>query len=187
MANPRSNRSSNTNGSDKPSKSRTPKPTSTPTLAPQQQPANSSSNSQQHADSEDFARIEDLPVEILRKYRTVHKLENQISSAMSHNGYLLRNNSTSLAKRTFTAKHSNRVSKHELAAVVKRNFNQQTVRESEVIVDFIYSVNKQGKWCPKTLYDYYLFLTNVFFCLDDAFKFQFTPWDLNLCVCVMIM
>jgi histone deacetylase complex subunit SAP30 len=150
MANPRSNRSSNANGSDKPSKSRAPKPTSTPTLAPQQQPVNSSS-SLQHTDSEDFVRIDDLPVETLRKYREVHKLENQVSSALSHNGYLLRNNSTSIAKRTFTAKHTNRVSKHELAAVVKRNFNQQTVRESEVIVDFIYSVNKQGNCGQRTL------------------------------------
>lgn len=144
MANSRSNRNSNANGSDKPSKSRTPKPTSTAALVPQQS-SNGSSSLQQHADSDDLVRIEDLPIETLRKYREVYKLGNQISSALSHNGYLLRNNSTSLAKRTFTAKHSTRVSKHELAAVVKKNFNQQTVRESEVIVDFIYSVNKQGK------------------------------------------
>lgn len=38
-----------------------------------------------------------------------------------------------------------RVTKRALSAVVKKNFSNQSVRESEVIVDFIYSVRTQGK------------------------------------------
>ena len=38
-----------------------------------------------------------------------------------------------------------RVSKDQLALAVRKNFNSLAIHESEVIVDFIYSVKHQGK------------------------------------------
>lgn len=163
MASSRSNRSNNS--TDKP-KSR-PKPSSPETSEP--------SSTASTPAVIDLVGIDDLPVSVLRKYRQVHNLASVVPSALSHNGYLLKNNKP-LGVKTFTGKHTTRVSKQELAAVVKKHFNQQTVRESEVVVDFIYSVNKQGmvfffisiclfveSFCTLTIH------------LDDAFKFQFRP------------
>jgi len=47
------------------------------------------------------------------------------------------------------ARHQDRrrVSKEQLALAVRKNFNALAIHESEVIVDFIYSVKHQGE-CP---------------------------------------
>ncbi|CAN6621674.1 hypothetical protein TRVA0_008S02608 [Trichomonascus vanleenenianus] len=96
-----------------------------------------------HVDPLDF---ESLPIEALRKYRLQNKLSTP--SAESHPGWMLH---CPLGKRTASQRTTNRVSKKELAAAVKKHFVAQSVRESDTIVDFIYSVKRQ----------------------DDAFKLQF--------------
>lgn len=107
--------------------------------------SNSTGNnlSNSSANTKDLVDLESLPVETLRKYRQVHKLSASIPSALSHDGYLL---NSAVGRKSYTAKHTSRVTKHELATVVKKHFAQQNVRESEVIVDFIYSVNRQGEY-----------------------------------------
>lgn len=102
----------------------------------------SNSNTTLPATTKDLVNIDSLPVQTLRKYRQVHKLGAAIPSAVSYNGYLL---NSAVGHKTLSAKNTNRVTKHELASVVKKHFAQQNPRESEVIVDFIYSVNRQGE------------------------------------------
>jgi histone deacetylase complex subunit SAP30 len=68
------------------------------------------------------------------------------------NGYLL---GGSIGKKTYTYKNSNRVSKPELAAAVKKHFMGSNVKESETIVDFIYSVRKQGMLLRLSFLYYY--------------------------------
>ncbi|KAG5359721.1 Transcriptional regulatory protein [Yarrowia sp. C11] len=89
-----------------------------------------------------------LPLESLRKYKSLHKL--QAPSALTLNGYLL---SGPMGKKTWSYKHRTRVNKPELAAAAKKHFMAQPVRESEIIVDFVYAVKNH----------------------DKAFKLQFNP------------
>ncbi|ODQ65586.1 hypothetical protein NADFUDRAFT_50872 [Nadsonia fulvescens var. elongata DSM 6958] len=92
--------------------------------------------------------FESLPLDSLRKYKTLYKLSTP--SALSHDGFLL---NSAVGKKTYSYKHQNRVTKAELAAATKKHFMAQPVRESEIIVDFIYAVKNQ----------------------DRAFKLQFNP------------
>lgn len=94
----------------------------------------------------DPLNFETMPLETLRKYKQYHKLS--CPSAASWSGYLL--NST-VGRKTHSFKSSGRVSKQELASSVKKHFMSQNVRESDTIVEFIYSVKHQ----------------------DEAFKLQF--------------
>lgn len=94
--------------------------------------------------------FETLPLSALRKYRSIYKLSTP--SAQSMNGYLL---GGSIGKKTYSYKHSSRVSKSELAAAVKRHFMNTNTKESETIVDFIYSVRKQGELLIRYSFVYY--------------------------------
>lgn len=89
-----------------------------------------------------------LPLDSLRKYKSLHKLPTP--SALTPNGYLL---SGVMGKKTWSFKHRTRVNKPELAAAAKKHFMAQPVRESEIIVDFVYAVKNH----------------------DKAFKLQFNP------------
>ena len=50
-----------------------------------------------------------------------------------------RQHGTVLMKRT-------RMTREQLATVVRKNFNAQPINESDVIVNFLYSVKNQGMW-----------------------------------------
>lgn len=95
------------------------------------------------------AEIEELPTRVLRQYKLDYRIP--IYSAQSFNGYLL---NSSIGRKTHTFKKvKNRVKKQELVKAVKRNFANQNVRESEVVVNFIYAVKTQ----------------------NQAFKYRFNP------------
>lgn len=96
------------------------------------------------------AEIDDLPVDALRRYKIAYKIPQL--GAQSFQGYLL---NSAVGRKTWSyriGKSNNRVPKNTLAQAVKRNFGNHSVRESEVMVDFIYSVKTQ----------------------DNAFKYRFT-------------
>ncbi|VVT56845.1 uncharacterized protein SAPINGB_P005332 [Magnusiomyces paraingens] len=87
------------------------------------------------------AEIEDLPVDALRRYKAAYKIPQL--GAQSFNGYLL---NSAVGRKTWSyriGKSNNRVPKATLAQAVRRNFGNHSVRESDVIVDFIYSVKTQ--------------------------------------------
>lgn len=105
--------------------------------------ASSASSSSASSAAKDLVSIDTLPVETLRKYRRIHNLSATVPSALSSDGYLL---NSAVGRKTLAARNSTRVSKHELAGVIKKHFAAQNPRESEVIVDFIYSVNRQGEF-----------------------------------------
>lgn len=164
MANPRSQRNTGNTGTDKESK---PKSSSSRSKASAAAAASATAQTETYdypaggpstngatasasaagntlaTSTKDLVNIESLPVQTLRKYRQVHKLGSTVPSALSFDGYML---NSAVGRKTFAARHTNRVTKHELASVVKKHFAQQNPRESEVIVDFIYSVNRQGEY-----------------------------------------
>uniref|UniRef100_A0A060THF2 ARAD1D38170p n=1 Tax=Blastobotrys adeninivorans TaxID=409370 RepID=A0A060THF2_BLAAD len=122
----------------------------TPDVQPQQGPTNAQLDpngpeADQPGDPLDF---DTLPLSALRKYRTAHRL--QVPSALSWPGYMVHGG---IGKKTSSYKASTRVPKEELAAAVKKHFLNHNVRESDAIVDFIYSIKKQ----------------------DEEFKLQFNP------------
>ncbi len=84
--------------------------------------------------------FDSLPLPVLRKYNYLHGLNTP--SALSHNGSLL---DSEIGRRTYSYKHKNRISKKELAGAVKNHVLSQPVRESEIIVDFLYAVHNQSK------------------------------------------
>lgn len=95
------------------------------------------------------AEIEELPTKVLRQYKLDYRIP--VYSAQSFNGYLL---NSSVGRKTHTFKKvKNRVKKQDLVKAVKRNFATQNVRESEVVVNFIYAVKTQ----------------------NQAFKYRFNP------------
>lgn len=51
----------------------------------------------------------------------------------------------SVGKKTLSSKHNMRLAKSEVASEVKRHFLNQPVRDTDVIVDFIYSAKRQDK------------------------------------------
>lgn len=85
--------------------------------------------------------FDSLPTHTLRKYRHHYNL-NGPESCLTDAGYILQSKT---GEKTYTAKNSQRVAKQELAASVKKHFMNSTVKESEVITNFLYRVNNQDK------------------------------------------
>jgi hypothetical protein len=85
---------------------------------------------------------------------------------MTLSGYML---DGSVGKRTVSYKTCKRVPKSEVVMQVKRHFLTQTIRETDVIVDFIYSVKRQGM-VLSTVLSRPQFTDFV----DRAFKLQFS-------------
>ncbi|KAK9460160.1 uncharacterized protein V1516DRAFT_679088 [Lipomyces oligophaga] len=79
-----------------------------------------------------------FPADSLRKYRDTYRLSEL--SPISQDGMLL---NSVVGHRTFSFKHRNRITKDDLAASVKRHFATQSVRETDIIASFIYSVRHQ--------------------------------------------
>lgn len=77
----------------------------------------------------------------LRKYKDLHKVP--VKSPYSDAGFYL---DSKVGKKTYSYKHHNRTTKWEIAAACKRHFVSHHTRESDVIVDFIYSVKNQGEY-----------------------------------------
>lgn len=84
--------------------------------------------------------FESLPDETLRKYRDHYNLP--VKSSLSTDGYLL---ASELGKKSYSFRNKDRITKPELASVTKKHFLAQTVKESEIITNFIYKVNNQDK------------------------------------------
>ncbi|CCH41936.1 Transcriptional regulatory protein [Wickerhamomyces ciferrii] len=89
------------------------------------------------ADPLDF---DSFPDEALRKYRDHYGLP--VKSSLTTNGYLL---ASEIGKKTYSFKSRDRVTKPDLANAVKKHFSTQTVKESEIITNFIYKANNQDK------------------------------------------
>ncbi|CDK27101.1 unnamed protein product [Kuraishia capsulata CBS 1993] len=98
--------------------------------------------------------FESLPNESLRKYRELFLLPNPeeypnvprediIPTSFSRHGELLR---SKLAQSTLSAKRGNRISKNDLANVVKSHYLNTPVKESDIITNFIYKVINQGEY-----------------------------------------
>ncbi|KAK9470306.1 uncharacterized protein V1510DRAFT_423390 [Dipodascopsis tothii] len=88
----------------------------------------------------DPLNFDTFPVTALRKYRTSHNLTTP--SALSNDGMLLNG---SIGKKTWSYKHRTRVPKEELASAVKKHFQAQNVRETDMIAGFLYSVKNQDR------------------------------------------
>lgn len=94
----------------------------------------------QHDEPKDPLDFETLPLEALRKYRTVYRLP--VRCPMTTNGYML---GGTVGKRTWSYKHLQRAPKREVAEAIKEHFLAESVRESETIVDFVYAVQNKDK------------------------------------------
>jgi len=84
--------------------------------------------------------FDSLPNKTLRKYRDHYNIP--VKSSLSTDGYLL---ASEIGKKSYSYKNKDRVSKPELSSAVKKHFLNQTVKESEIITNFIYKVNNQDK------------------------------------------
>ncbi len=98
------------------------------------------SNGPKEQKSVDPLNFESLPDITLRKYRDHYNLPAK--SSLSTDGYLL---ASEIGKKSYSYKNRDRVTKPELASAVKKHFMSQTVKESEIITNFIYKVNNQDK------------------------------------------
>ncbi|KAH3669022.1 hypothetical protein WICMUC_005121 [Wickerhamomyces mucosus] len=84
--------------------------------------------------------FDSFPNEVLRKYRDHYRLP--VKSSLTVDGFLLE---SEIGKKSSSYKNKNRIRKDELANAVKKHFNSQTVKESEVLTHFLYKVNNQDK------------------------------------------
>ncbi len=85
--------------------------------------------------------FESLPLSSLRKARDLYGLNTP--SCHSFEGELL---NSKIGKKTYSYKNNKdaRVSKKELADDVKKYVMEQPIRETEVIVNFLYAVHHKG-------------------------------------------
>lgn len=85
---------------------------------------------------------------MLHSYRHAYRLNTPSAFSRSMNQIVFSNPGIGRYSPTM-ARHQDRrrVSKEQLALAVRKNFNALAIHESEVIVDFIYSVKHQGE-CP---------------------------------------
>lgn len=81
-----------------------------------------------------------LPDRSLRRYKELYHLP--VKDSMTMNGFLL---GSELGRRTFSYKNKDRVTKPELAGLVKRHVFSQPVKEAEIITNFLYKVNNEDK------------------------------------------
>ncbi|ODV63720.1 putative histone deacetylase complex subunit [Ascoidea rubescens DSM 1968] len=84
--------------------------------------------------------FESYPIESLRKYRLKYNLD--VPTAMSISGFML---GSEIGKKTYTARHQDRISKKELASAVKKDFLSKNTKESEIITNFIYTIKNERK------------------------------------------
>lgn len=98
------------------------------------------SNGPQDKKPVDPLDFDQLSTEELRRYKAHYQLP--IKTSMTMPGYLI---GSSTGKKTYSFKHKDRVSKHELSGAVKKHFMAQPVKESEIITNFLYKVNNQDK------------------------------------------
>lgn len=82
--------------------------------------------------------------EILERYRYAYRLtapssfKNPMAQCMLNSG--IGKNSPTMAR----AKSKRRISKEQLAVVVRKNFNAQPVNENEAIVELLYRIQMKG-------------------------------------------
>ncbi|CAH2354492.1 transcriptional regulatory protein Sap30p [[Candida] railenensis] len=85
--------------------------------------------------------FENLPVESLIKYNRKFNLNSE--NPYTINGYMLK---SEIGKKTISyKKNSKKNSSKELAATVKKHFQNLPCRENEVITNFLYKVKNQDK------------------------------------------
>lgn len=84
--------------------------------------------------------FDSLPDKTLRKYRDHYNLP--VKNSFSMDGYLL---ASEIGKKSYSYRNRDRITKPELSNAVKKHFLSQTVKESEIITNFIYKVNNQEK------------------------------------------
>lgn len=85
--------------------------------------------------------FENLPVELLIKYNRKFNLNSE--NLYTINGYMLK---SEIGKKTISyKKNSKKTSSKELAATVKKHFQNLPCRENEVITNFLYKVKNQDK------------------------------------------
>ena len=89
-----------------------------------------------------------LDTSVLHAYRHAYRLNTPAAFSRSMNQIVLSNPGIGRYSPTM-ARHLDRrrVAKDQLALAVRKNFNALAIHESEVIVDFIYSVKHQGESC----------------------------------------
>lgn len=92
--------------------------------------------------------FDDLPLMALRRYCAVHKLKCRCPRTFQ--GEML---DSEMGHRTWSYKYHQRDKARDVAALAKRDFSDQNIRETETIADFIYAVSNQ----------------------DLIFKLKFTP------------
>lgn len=88
----------------------------------------------------DFSTLDDIS---LRKYNQKYSLNSPEPQSLNEN--ILQ---SEIGKKTLSLKkiaQTNKISKPELASRVQKHFLQTTVRENEVIANFLYKVRNQDK------------------------------------------
>ncbi|EMC93275.1 hypothetical protein BAUCODRAFT_36950 [Baudoinia panamericana UAMH 10762] len=89
---------------------------------------------------------------LLNNYRVSHHLSNPAAFTSPYHQALLTNpglgrQSPTMARR----REKRRISKEQLALAVRKNFNSAAVSEIDSIVEFVYKVRHQSKYCKPDL------------------------------------
>lgn len=88
-----------------------------------------------------------LDTSVLHSYRHAYRLNTPSAFSRSMNRIVLANPGIGRYSPTMARQQDRRrVGKEQLALAVRKNFNALAIHESEVIVDFIYSVKHQGEF-----------------------------------------